>query len=140
MKVDAKLYKCTVLTKKEVQGKEDPTKMYYRLGVWKDQEVGELRCTKEIYDQVESLHTYDLGLMFNTDYNSLQVDRVLQHYASSPFLEALMSQQAAALAAVPAEAPAAAPALEVKAEPEQAAVLDNQETEKKAETTKASKK
>lgn len=110
MKVDAKLYECTVITKKEAQGVKDPTQMYYRLGVWKEQEVGELRCTKEIYDQIEPLHTYDLGLMFNTDYKSLQVDCVLKHYASSPFLEALMSQQAAAVAAVPAEAPAAAPA------------------------------
>lgn len=124
MKVDARLYECTVITKKEVQGVKEPTQMYYRLGVWKEQEVGELRCTKEIYDQVEPLHTYDLGLMFNTDYNSLQVDQVLQHYASSPFLEALMSQQAAAVAAVPAESPAAAPA------PDQ----------EQKETTKSSKK
>lgn len=124
MKVDARLYECTVITKKEVQGVKEPTQMYYRLGVWKEQEVGELRCTKEIYDQVEPLHTYDLGLMFNTDYNSLQVDQVLQHYASSPFLEALMSQQAAALASVPVEAPAAAPA------PDQ----------EQKETTKSSKK
>ncbi len=132
MKVDAKLYECTVITKKEVQGKHDPDKMFYRVGVWKDQEVGELRCTKEIYDQVEPLHTYDLGLIFNTDYNSLQVDRVLQHYASSPFLEALMSQQAAAVAAVPVEAPA-----------EAAAAPDQKEAEEKKEepaATKASKK
>ncbi len=104
MKVDAKLLEVTVITKKEVAGK-DPGVFYYRVGVWKDQEVGELRCTKNIYDQVEALNTYDLGLIFNTEYNSLQVDRVLQHYSSSPFLAALMSQQTAAAAAAPASAP-----------------------------------
>lgn len=114
MKVDAKLYECTVITKKEVQGVKEPTQMYYRLGIWKEQEVGELRCTKEIYDQVEPLHTYDLGLMFNTDYNSLQVDRVLQHYVSSPFLEFMKSQQAAAAVLVEAPAAVLAPEQEQK--------------------------
>lgn len=115
MKVDARLYECTVITKKEVPGVKEPSQMYYRLGVWKDQEVGELRCTKDIYDGVKALHTYDLGLMFNTDYNSLQVDQVLNHYPSSPFLEALMAQQAAAMAAAPAPEPSvAAPAPDQK--------------------------
>ena len=133
MKVDAKIYNVTVITKKEQKGVKDVTQVYYRLGVWKDQEVGELRCTKEIYDQIEALHTYDLGFLFNTEYGSLQVDRVLQHYASSPFLDAFVAQQAAAVASASAEVPAAKEAASV---PDQEQKEPEEKKEEAAATTK----
>lgn len=112
MKVDASITACLVMTKKEIPNKTDPNIFYYRIGVVREEELGELRCTKEIFEQVEKGKTYDFGFVFNSQYNSLQVDRILRFHDIVPEPEPL--------AAAPAEP-----------EPEKAAGSEPAEEKKK---------
>lgn len=95
MKVDAKIDFCLVMTKKEIQGVKDPTQMYHRIGVVREDELGELRCTKEVFDQVEKGKMYDFGFVFNSEYNSLQVDRILRFYDMAAEPEPVAAENAA---------------------------------------------
>ncbi len=131
MRVEGSIVDALIMTKKEMQGKSDPDKTFYRIGIVKDEELGEMSCTKEVYDQVQKMCSYDFGFIFNSEYKSLQIDRVLAEYGTLA-QQAENNAVAAAVAAVPVEAPA-----------EAAAAPDQKEAgEKKEEpaATKASKK
>lgn len=129
MRVEGSIVDALIMTKKEQQGVKDPSVTYYRIGIVKDEELGEMRCTKEVFDQVKKMCSYDFGFIFNSEYGSLQIDRVLADHGA-------LSQYA--------EAPAAAPAPDP--EPQAAAPTPDQEQkeagEKKEEpaATKSSKK
>ena len=131
MRVEGSIIDALVMTKKEMQGKSDPDKTFYRIGIVKDEELGEMSCTKEVFDEVQKMCSYDFGFIFNSEYKSLQIDRVLTGHGTLA-QQAENNAVAAAVAAVPVEAPA-----------EAAAAPDQKEAEEKKEesaATKASKK
>lgn len=134
MRVEGSIVDALIMTKKEQQGVKDPTVTYYRIGIVKDEELGEMRCTKDVFEQVKKMCSYDFGFIFNSEYGSLQIDRVLAEHG-------ILAQQAennavaAVVAAIPVEAPAAAP-VEAPTEKEAAPVSDQEQKE----VTKSSKK
>ena len=120
MRLDGKVVDALVVAKKSVQGFKDPSQTFYSLGIVKDDETGELSCSKDVFDSVEKNVYYDFGFFYNQQYKSLQLDRVLSNNGS--LFERLMGNN------VPVE---------------QAAAVPESAEEKKEEssaTTKSSKK
>lgn len=144
MKVEGSIKDALVMTMKEQQGIKDPTRFYYIIGIVKDEELGEIRCTEEVYKGVKKMCSYDFGFIFNSQYGTLQIDRVLAEYGTLE-QQAENNAIAAAVVAVPESAPeekAAAPDQEQKeaaAAPE-SAPGEVSASEQVPETKKASKK
>ena len=79
MRLDGKVVDAQVVAKKASQGVKDPSQTFYSLGIVKDEETGELSCTKDVYDSVEKNVFYDFGFCYNQQFKSLQLDRVLSN-------------------------------------------------------------
>ncbi|MBD5541364.1 MAG: hypothetical protein HDR00_09290 [Lachnospiraceae bacterium] len=105
MRLEGSVVDALVMTKKEQENSREPGNFFYRIGIVKDEELGELSCTKEVFDEVEKMHSYDFGFRFNSEYKSLQLDRVLRGYGT---LEQQATNKAIAesIAAVPESAEA----------------------------------
>lgn len=133
MKVEGSIKDALVMTMKEQQGIKDPTRFYYIIGIVKDEELGEIRCTEEVYKGVKKMCSYDFGFIFNSQYGTLQIDRVLAEYGT---LEQQAENNAIAAAVV------AAPDQEQKdvAAATEAAPGEVSAPEQEPETKKASKK
>lgn len=136
MRVEGSIKDALVMTKKRQESTKDKGVFYCRIGIVKDEELGEMRCTQEVYDLVEKMNSYDFGFIFNSEYGSLQIDRVLHGYGKLS-QRAELDAAAAAVAAVPALA-------EEKKEAEAAPAEPAPDAEKKEEAsataTKPSKK
>lgn len=126
MRLEGKVVNALVMAKKAVQGIKDPDKTFYSIGIVKDEELGELSCTKEVYDSVEKMNYYDFGFCYNQQYKSLQLDSILVHHGS---LFPASVTDASVAPAVPAE--------QIEAVPETAA---EEKKEEASATTKSSKK
>lgn len=68
------IFDATVLTKKEKESKTEKGKFFYKIGVIKDDELGELNCNEEVYNAVVKGKPYRLHCSFNTQYNSFSVN------------------------------------------------------------------
>lgn len=74
MKVYGKVENALVMTKKAEQGKKDPTKTYYRLGIVKDDELGESRCEESVFLSVDKYQTYNFGMCYNSEYDTVVLE------------------------------------------------------------------
>ena len=74
MKVYGKVENALVMTKKVTPGVKDPSKQYFSVGIVKDDEIGELRCTEEVYNQVEVYNFYHFGSVYNSEYDSFNLE------------------------------------------------------------------
>ena len=123
MKLDGRVIDAQVVAKKASQGIKDPNRTFYSLGIVKDEETGELSCTKDVYDFVKKNNFYDFGFCYNQAFDSLQLDQVLSD--NGTLLERLLGENTAS-----AEQSAAVP------EPAEA----EEKKEETSATTKSSKK
>lgn len=133
MRVEGSIVDALIMTKKEAESTKNPGTFFYSIGIVKDEELGEIRCTKDVFDQVKKMCSYDFGFIFNSQYGSLQIDRVLVEHGTLE-QQAENNAVAAAVAAVPVEAPAAAAA------PEQEQKEAGEKKEEPAAAKTASKK
>lgn len=140
MRLEGKVVNALVMAKKAVQGIKDPDKTFYSIGIVKDEELGELSCTKEVYDSVEKMNYYDFGFCYNQQYKSLQLDSILVHHGS------LFPASVTDVSAAPAEQIEAVPETvaaeekEEKKEEASATVAVEEKKEEASTTTKSSKK
>ena len=82
MKLTCNVSNIQVLTKRVFEGKTKPdgTKnIYYQLGINTGNELGEVGCTLEVYDQVILNKTYDFVFSYETRYdkNFIRFDKAL---------------------------------------------------------------
>lgn len=116
MKIYGKIEGALVMTKKQEQGKKDPSKKYCRVGVVMGDELGEISATEEVYNAVERGKLYSFGTVYNSDWDMFQLEKAIP----------LNPEQ---------ETPASAPAetrTEFKAETEQEKAAVEEKTESKA--------
>ena len=74
MKLDCTVQNIKVLTKRVFQGKvkaDGTQNIYYQLGVSNGNELGEIGCTLEVYDQVILDKTYDFHFSYETRYDKV---------------------------------------------------------------------
>lgn len=74
-----------IMTKKTTQGKKDPSKTYYYLGVIADNELGEIGCTEEVYNYCEMGKTYDFTTSFKTEFQQFLLTGVTNVHKGSLF-------------------------------------------------------
>lgn len=74
-----------VMTKKEIQGKKDPSKTYYTLGVIADNELGEIGCDEETYKLCEVGKTYDFATSYRSEYQQFLLTGVTNVHKGSLF-------------------------------------------------------
>lgn len=132
MRLEGSIVDALVMTKKKQENTKEPGVFYFRIGIVKDEELGEMSCTEEVFDSVEKMHSYDFGFRYNSEYKSLQLDRVLTGYGTLA-QQAENNAIAAAVAAVPEQE-------EKEAAPEQEQKEAGEKKEEPAATTKSSKK
>lgn len=75
MKVYGKVENALVMTKKAEQGKKDPSKTYFYVGIVKDDELGEISATEEVYNAVERGCFYNFGTCYNSDFDMFQLEK-----------------------------------------------------------------
>lgn len=68
--------KITVISKIATPSK-DGTKKYHKLGILTGSEAGMLSCSEEIHNVVEVGRTYEVEYVFNDQYNSFRINRML---------------------------------------------------------------
>ena len=68
--------KLTIMTKTATPSK-DGTNTYYKLGVVSGSECGMVSCNKDIYEAVEQAKTYDFEAVFNDQYKTFRLNRLL---------------------------------------------------------------
>lgn len=77
MKIYGKIENALVMTKKQEQGKKDPSKKYCRVGVVMLDELGEISATEEVYNAVERGKCYNFGTVYNSDWDMFQLEKAI---------------------------------------------------------------
>lgn len=77
MKIYGRIENALVMTKKQEQGKKDPTKKYCRVGVVMGDELGEISATEEVYDAVDRGKFYNFGTVYNSDWDMFQLEKAI---------------------------------------------------------------
>lgn len=85
MVIYGKFDNALVMTKKEVEGKKDPTKKYYSLGVVADNELGEINCSEEVFNRCEVGVTYDFATSYRTDFQMFMIFGINEVHKGSLF-------------------------------------------------------
>lgn len=85
MIINGKFDNGLVMTKKEIQGKKDPSKTYFSLGVIADNELGEIGCTEDVYNFCEVGKTYDFATAFRSEYQQFLLTGVTNVHKGSLF-------------------------------------------------------
>ena len=68
--------KFTIMTKTSTPS-ADGTKTYYKLGIVAGSECGMISASREIFDSVAIGKTYDFETVYNDQYKSFQLSRLL---------------------------------------------------------------
>lgn len=68
--------KCKVLAKNSRTGNDGKT--YYDIAVLCGSEAGNLSCKEEVYNSVTELGDYVFETIYNTEYKSFSIARILQ--------------------------------------------------------------
>lgn len=77
MKIYGRIEHALVMTKKQEQGKKDPTKKYNRVGVVMGDEIGEISASEEVYEVVERGKFYSFGTVYNSDWDLFQLEKAI---------------------------------------------------------------
>lgn len=87
MTIYGKFEKALVMTKKVVDGKKDPTKKYYSLGVVANNELGEVNCTEDVFNYCEVGKTYDFATQYRTEFDMFTLSGINNVHKGSLFPE-----------------------------------------------------
>lgn len=77
MKIYGRIENALVMTKKQEQGKKDPTKKYCRVGVVMGDEIGEISATEDVYNSVDRGRFYNFGTVYNSDWDMFQLEKAI---------------------------------------------------------------
>lgn len=77
MKIYGRIENALVMTKKQEQGKKDPTKKYCRVGVVMGDEIGEISATEDVFNAVERGRFYNFGTVYNSDWDMFQLEKAI---------------------------------------------------------------
>lgn len=77
MKIYGRIENALVMTKKQEQGKKDPSKKYCRVGVVMGDEIGEISATEEVYNSVDRGRFYNFGTVYNSDWDMFQLEKAI---------------------------------------------------------------
>lgn len=75
MKINAVSQNVKVLAK-EATLSSDGKNTYYKLAVLVGAEAGNVSCSKEVYNLVETDKSYDLSAVFNSEYKTFKFEKV----------------------------------------------------------------
>ena len=75
MKIGVIAKNVKVLTK-DLTKSQDGQNTYYKIGIMSGSELGNVSCSKDVFDFVEQDKTYDLSATYNTEYKSFKFDKV----------------------------------------------------------------
>lgn len=76
MKILCAITNVKVLTK-EATPSRDNTATYYKLGIMSGNELGNVSCSEDVYNNVQTDKVYDIACTYNSEYKSFKLDKVL---------------------------------------------------------------
>lgn len=74
-----------VMTKKKNESKKEAGRFFYSVGVVANNELGEISCSEEVYNQTEIGKTYDFATTYRTDYQMFSLSSITGVHKGSVF-------------------------------------------------------
>lgn len=75
MKVAVLARNVKVLTKESTKS-QDGNSTYYKIGIMSGSELGNMSCSKDVFDMVETDKAYDIAATYNSEYKSFKFEKV----------------------------------------------------------------
>ena len=75
MKVSVIAKNVKVLTKESTKT-QDGNSTYYKIGIMSGSELGNMSCSKDVFDIVETDKSYDISATYNSEYKSFKFEKI----------------------------------------------------------------